>query len=103
MSSEATNPAGNGEQGYPFSLPLAYHGDVVKDPDLFLSTLKTFHSVMGTKFMIPVFGGKDLNLHVLYVEVTKRGGYNKVVSDKKWKEISGVLTSLRQQQALLMV
>jgi hypothetical protein len=27
-----------------------------------------------------VIGGKELDLHVLYVEVTKRGGYEKVCS-----------------------
>lgn len=27
---------------------------------------------------IPVIGGKELDLHILYVEVTKRGGYEKV-------------------------
>lgn len=27
---------------------------------------------------IPVIGGKELDLHVLYVEVTRRGGYEKV-------------------------
>ena len=27
---------------------------------------------------IPVIGGKELDLHVLYVEVTERGGYEKV-------------------------
>ncbi|KAL2456397.1 High mobility group B protein 9 [Abeliophyllum distichum] len=90
MSSEATIPAGNGVQGYPFPVPLATHEDVVKDSALFFSTLRTFHSAMGTKFMIPVIGGKELNLHVLYIEVTNRGGYDKVVTDKKWREISGI-------------
>lgn len=28
---------------------------------------------------IPVIGGKQLNLYVLYVEVTRRGGYHKVM------------------------
>ena len=27
-----------------------------------------------------MIGGKELNLHVLYVEVTKRGGFDKVPS-----------------------
>ncbi|KAL2468179.1 High mobility group B protein 9 [Forsythia ovata] len=90
MSSEATIPSGNGVQGYPFPVPLATHEDVVRDPALFFSTLRTFHSATGTKFMIPVIGGKELNLHVLYIEVTKRGGYDKVVTDKKWREISGI-------------
>ena len=31
---------------------------------------------------IPVIGGKELNLHVLYAEVTKRGGFDKVVEYK---------------------
>ncbi|CAI9763854.1 unnamed protein product [Fraxinus pennsylvanica] len=88
MSLKEIVPAGNGVKGDPFSVPLATHEDVVKDPTLFSSTLRTFHYAMGTKFMIPVIGGKDLNLHVLYIEVTKRGGYDQVVTDKKWREIS---------------
>ncbi|KAL0360475.1 UNVERIFIED_CONTAM: High mobility group B protein 9 [Sesamum radiatum] len=28
--------------------------------------------------LVPVIGGKELNLHVLYVEVTRRGGYDKI-------------------------
>lgn len=28
---------------------------------------------------IPVIGGKQLNLYILYVEVTRRGGYHKVI------------------------
>lgn len=27
---------------------------------------------------IPVIGGKELDLHILYVEVTRRGGFEKV-------------------------
>lgn len=37
-----------------------------------------------------MIGGKELNLHVLYVEVTRRGGYEKVVAEKKWREISAI-------------
>lgn len=40
--------------------------------------------------MVPVIGGKELDLHVLYVEVTKRGGFSKVVLEKKWREVSSV-------------
>jgi len=32
---------------------------------------------------IPVIGGKELDLHVLYVEVTRRSGYEKVDSFSK--------------------
>ncbi|KAJ6411946.1 hypothetical protein OIU84_005083 [Salix udensis] len=39
---------------------------------------------MGTKFMIPVIGGKELDLQVLYVETTSRGGYDKRRNGGKW-------------------
>ncbi|XAR64238.1 hypothetical protein NMG60_11024504 [Bertholletia excelsa] len=70
--------------------PLASHDDIIKDPTLFWDTLRSFHSELGTKYMVPVIGGKELNLHILYVEVTNRGGYDKVVAEKKWREISSI-------------
>ncbi|GMI82453.1 hypothetical protein like AT1G76110 [Hibiscus trionum] len=70
--------------------PLTSHEEVVTDPIVFWDTLRRFHFIMGTKFMIPVIGGKELDLHVLYVEATKRGGYEKVVSEKKWREVGSV-------------
>ncbi|KAJ4821974.1 High mobility group B protein 9 [Turnera subulata] len=73
-----------------YPLPLASHEDVVKDPSMFWDTLRRFHFIMGTKFMIPVIGGKELDLHVLYVEATRRGGYEKVVAEKKWREVGSV-------------
>ncbi|EYU17548.1 hypothetical protein ABFS82_03G076500 [Erythranthe guttata] len=84
---EVMAPAAN--EG-PHPVPLASHDDVAKDPTLFMDTLKSFHLSIGSKFTIPVISGKELNLHVLYVEVTRRGGYDKVVSEKKWREISTV-------------
>ncbi|XP_031476582.1 high mobility group B protein 9-like isoform X2 [Nymphaea colorata] len=76
------------EKVYPCS--LASHEDVLKDPVGFMDTLKKFHSTLGTRFMIPVIGGKELDLHLLYVEVTRRGGLEKVVADRKWKEVIAV-------------
>ncbi|KAK2660817.1 hypothetical protein Ddye_007350 [Dipteronia dyeriana] len=73
-----------------YPAPLASHETVVKDPTVFWDTLRRFHFIMGSKFMIPVIGGKELDLHVLYVEATKRGGYEKVVAEKKWREVGGV-------------
>ncbi|KAL6995929.1 hypothetical protein U1Q18_006063 [Sarracenia purpurea var. burkii] len=90
MSSTAIITDRNGVEGCRYPPPLASHEDVVKDPTLFWDTLRNFHSELGTKYMVPVIGGKELNLHVLYVEVTKRGGFDKVVSEKKWREISSV-------------
>ncbi|GMN59855.1 hypothetical protein TIFTF001_028950 [Ficus carica] len=36
---------------------------------------------------IPTVGGKALDLHRLFVEVTSRGGLEKVIKDRKWKEV----------------
>ncbi|XP_059286474.1 high mobility group B protein 9 [Lycium ferocissimum] len=86
MSQEAIVQAN--KQVYP--PPMASHEKIVNDPNLFKECLKNFHSVMGSKYTVPVIGGKDLDLYVLYVEVTKRGGFDKVVTDKKWREVSSV-------------
>ncbi|KAF5180517.1 High mobility group b protein [Thalictrum thalictroides] len=69
---------------------LVSHQNFVNNPKLFHDTLKSFHFVMGTRVITPVIGGKELDLHVLYAEVTSRGGFQKVVEDKKWREISTV-------------
>ncbi|KAK2995137.1 hypothetical protein RJ640_020777, partial [Escallonia rubra] len=90
MSAKSMLPYRNGVEDARYPPPLASHEDVVKDPLLFWDTLRSFHSALGTKFMVPVIGGKELNLHVLYVEVTKKGGYDKVVTEKKWREVSSV-------------
>ncbi|KVI07330.1 hypothetical protein Ccrd_014320 [Cynara cardunculus var. scolymus] len=66
-----------GSEGESYPVALASHDDVVKDSSLFWETLRSFHRFMGTKLMVPVIGGKELNLHVLYIEVTKRGGFSK--------------------------
>ncbi|XP_021737119.1 high mobility group B protein 9-like isoform X2 [Chenopodium quinoa] len=78
------------KENYNYPSPLATHEEVISQPQLFFDTLKSLHSMLGTKFTVPVIGRRELDLHVLYVEVTKRGGYIKVVSEKKWREISSV-------------
>ncbi|KAJ4965185.1 hypothetical protein NE237_017034 [Protea cynaroides] len=70
--------------------PLASHEDVVRNPTVFWETLRRFHSVLGTKFMVPIIGGKELDLYRLYMEVTERGGFQKVVREKKWRDVGGV-------------
>ncbi|KAL4186646.1 hypothetical protein AMTRI_Chr09g15120 [Amborella trichopoda] len=77
---------GNGD-GVIYPLPLASHEDVVKNQAAFIETLRQFHSKMRTRFMIPVLGGKELDLHLLYTEVTNRGGLEKVIGDRKWKDV----------------
>ncbi|OIV96298.1 hypothetical protein TanjilG_09725 [Lupinus angustifolius] len=82
-----------GEEDNHYPPPLASHEDLVKDPNVFWDTLRRFHFLMATKFMIPVIGGKELDLHVLYVEVTRRCGYQKVVAEKKWREVDAASAS----------
>ncbi|XP_058180933.1 high mobility group B protein 15 isoform X2 [Rhododendron vialii] len=74
----------------PYPAALAKYEDVVITPKLFMDTLEKLHATMGTKFMIPIIGGKDLDLHRLFVEVTARGGIEKIVREKRWKEVTAV-------------
>ncbi|KAL9240113.1 hypothetical protein vseg_014370 [Gypsophila vaccaria] len=71
-----------------YPAPLATYEQVVADRRLFMATLEKLHSVMGTKFMIPIIGGRDLDLHKLFVEVTSRGGVEKILNEKRWKEVT---------------
>ncbi|CAM6023775.1 unnamed protein product [Sphagnum balticum] len=67
---------------------LATHQEVVASKELFLDTLNKFHTALGAKLpAIPKIGGKALDLHFLYVEVTSRGGCQQVIKDRKWKEL----------------
>ncbi|KAL6295503.1 hypothetical protein ACE6H2_003645 [Prunus campanulata] len=79
MSPVAGNRGSNGLQGRHYPAPNATHEEVAKDPVVFWDTLRRFHLKMNTKFMIPVIGGKELDLHILYVEVTRRGGFEKLL------------------------
>ncbi|KAI4374889.1 hypothetical protein MLD38_012828 [Melastoma candidum] len=88
--SQSCGGGGGGDGGKNYPAALSTHDDVVKDNVVFWDTLRRFHFMLGTKFMIPVIGGKELDLHTLYAEVTGRGGYEKVVTEKKWREVSNV-------------
>lgn len=65
----------------------ATYEEVAQSSDLFWEKLKAFHQSFGTKFMVPTVGGKALDLHRLFVEVTSRDGLEKVIRDRKWKEV----------------
>ncbi|KAL5702648.1 hypothetical protein ACHQM5_027840 [Ranunculus cassubicifolius] len=75
---------------YVYPEPLAKYEEIVANPNVFMTTLEKLHAAMRTKFMIPIIGGKELDLHRLFVEVTARGGIEKVVRERKWKEITSV-------------
>ncbi|XP_022959291.1 high mobility group B protein 15 [Cucurbita moschata] len=74
----------------PYPPPQTTYEDIVANPNIFMASLEKLHSVMGTKFMIPIIGGKELDLHRLFVEVTSRGGIEKVIRERRWKEVTSV-------------
>ncbi|XP_062219040.1 high mobility group B protein 15-like [Phragmites australis] len=67
---------------------VAEHGDVVTDAALFRAALEKLHAQMGTRLKVPIIGGKDLDLHQLYKEVTSRGGIDKVKAENRWREVT---------------
>jgi hypothetical protein len=59
--------------------------------DEFLKSLSKFHQQKGETLKIPQIGGRELDIHLLYKEVTERGGFQQVSSSKLWKEIVSAL------------
>ncbi|GFQ00295.1 high mobility group b protein 10 [Phtheirospermum japonicum] len=70
--------------------PEAEYQEIIQNPEVFLQKLQDFHVFYGTKFRIPTLGGNNLDLHRLFLEVTSRGGIEKVIKDRRWKEITAV-------------
>ncbi|KAG5235929.1 high mobility group family protein [Salix suchowensis] len=77
----------NGQSFRSYPPATAKYEDIAQSADLFWEKLKAFHQSLGTKFMVPTVGGKALDLHHLFVEVTSRGGIEQVITDRKWKEV----------------
>ncbi|CAA0818542.1 High mobility group B protein 10 [Striga hermonthica] len=69
--------------------PEAEYQEIIQNPDIFLSKLQAFHAFYGTKFRVPTLGGNQLDLHRLFLEVTSRGGIEKIIKDRRWKEVTG--------------
>ncbi|KAL6634381.1 hypothetical protein ACP70R_027052 [Stipagrostis hirtigluma subsp. patula] len=67
---------------------VAEHGGVVADAAVFRAALEKLHAHMGTRLKVPIIGGKDLDLHQLYKEVTSRGGIDKVKAENRWREVT---------------
>uniref|UniRef100_A0ACD5ZLW7 Uncharacterized protein n=1 Tax=Avena sativa TaxID=4498 RepID=A0ACD5ZLW7_AVESA len=45
--------------------------------------------VLASLIRVPIIGGKDLDLHQLFKEVTSRGGIDKVKAENRWREVTG--------------
>ncbi|KAL4285605.1 hypothetical protein AHAS_Ahas19G0002900 [Arachis hypogaea] len=91
QESERDTPNGNGKssdaatKAYP--TPTALYDDLARDSNLFWDKLESFHKSFGTKFKVPTIGGRPLDLYRLFVEVTSRGGIEKVIVERKWKDV----------------
>lgn len=83
-------------QGYPHSQqvypsPLAEHEALLANHTYFCSLFNNFHAALGTRLTVPYIGGEELDLHLLYRQVTARGGLEQVIKDRRWKEIATAL------------
>jgi hypothetical protein len=71
-----------------FPEPDSDFHEISLSPQLFAQKLAAFHRSFGIiNYKVPTIGGRTLDLHRLFVEVTSRGGIEKVIRDRKWKEI----------------
>ncbi|CAN6244299.1 unnamed protein product [Urochloa humidicola] len=87
VAAAAAAEAGKGRfVAYP--APVAEHAEVVADAARFRAALERLHAHMGTRLKVPIIGGKDLDLHQLYKEVTSRGGIDKVKAENRWREVT---------------
>lgn len=69
--------------------PLTTHLSVVEDRNIFYGTLKEFLCEMGTPLTrMPQMAGKELDLHLLYVQVTQRGGIERVRKPRHTKTMT---------------
>ncbi|KMZ65090.1 hypothetical protein ZOSMA_33G01230 [Zostera marina] len=67
---------------------LVSYEDIVADNDLFQETLLALYEAFDTNLEIPKFGSTPLDLHKLFIEVTARGGMQKVTEDRKWMQVA---------------
>lgn len=67
-------------QGQPYGVTIglyppakATHQQVVSDRQLFMRLLRKLHEELGTTFRTPTVSGKELDLHLLYIQVRIEG------------------------------
>ncbi|KAL9267269.1 High mobility group B protein 10-like protein [Drosera capensis] len=71
----------------PYPAPEADYDEIVHDASLFSEKLRRFHASFNTELSFPNIGGKELDLHRLFVQVTSRSGLEKVIRERKWEEV----------------
>ncbi|XP_006298063.2 high mobility group B protein 10 isoform X1 [Capsella rubella] len=73
------------------SAPATYD-DLVRNSALFWEKLRALLGLTSKTLKVPTVGGNSLDLHRLFIEVTSRGGIERVVKDRKWKEVIGAFS-----------
>lgn len=64
----------------------ALHADVVRDQELFWKCLRSMWEKLGIQEKVPRVGGRELDLHMLYCNVTSLGGCERVIQRKHWRD-----------------
>lgn len=59
-------------------------GQVIADAATFQWTLEHLHQHLGIKVKVPRVNGVEVDLHLLYKEVTSLGGLQPVIARKQW-------------------
>ncbi|ESQ48684.1 hypothetical protein EUTSA_v10021143mg [Eutrema salsugineum] len=67
----------------------AKYDDLVRSSVLFWEKLRALPGFSSKTLKVPTVGGNTLDLHRLFIEVTSRGGIERVIKDRKWKEVIG--------------
>ncbi|KAL0030733.1 hypothetical protein WJX77_004142 [Trebouxia sp. C0004] len=62
--------------------------EVIADKMVFAQALKRLHEEMGTQYRVPQVSGRELDLFLLYKQVTHLGGLEAVITSKKWSDVS---------------
>lgn len=76
----------NTESRYPTA--VLSQQEVIGDKMVFTQALKRLHEEMGTQCRVPQVSGRELDLFLLYKQVTHLGGLEAVITGKKWSDVS---------------
>ncbi|GMH05884.1 hypothetical protein Nepgr_007724 [Nepenthes gracilis] len=71
----------------PYPLAEAKYEELVESASIFFDKLRAFHSSLDANLTLPTIGGIPLDLHRLFVLITSHGGLEKVIRERKWKEV----------------
>ncbi|KAL3135973.1 hypothetical protein ABBQ32_007015 [Trebouxia sp. C0010 RCD-2024] len=74
------------ESSFQYPPAEASQEEVTNNPELFHATLKKVHELFDVTEKVPRVGGRELDLYMLYRNVTSLGGCERVIQTKHWRE-----------------